>query len=69
MKMVGIDVVELGRSRCAARPCVIHLATIVSVSYVEVSREETEERCEHEDETEIVKNGHGLEAKRGKWKH
>jgi hypothetical protein len=33
----------------------IRLATIVSVSYVEVSREETEERCEHEDETEIVK--------------
>jgi hypothetical protein len=55
MKRVGIDVAKLGQSRCAARPRVIRLATIVSVSYVEVSREETEERCEHEDETEIVK--------------
>jgi hypothetical protein len=69
MKRVGIDVAELGRSRCVARPSVIRLATIVSVSYVEVSREEAEERCEHEDETEIVKNGHGLEAERGKWKY
>jgi hypothetical protein len=28
---------------------------MVSVSYVEVSKEETEERCKHEDKTEIVK--------------